>query len=700
MTFEKGRQLRAGVEMQDKITGGISDEVRELQNNAVTELVKKARRAKEVTFKAPTGSGKTFMMADFMNRMLEDNRIIFIVSTLSKGGLAAQNYQKFLEYSLSRFTRLKPYLINTDRAKDERLFISAEYNVYVLPRDLVKSTGKLQAGVFKDFLNTVTGKTSLFDGKGTAYLSKQIYVIKDECHDATNRLDELKAEYFTKIINFSATPNLKRGQVPDVEITEREAIEAALIKRLEWGEEDDTLDEALTEFEKTREGFRKVGINSAFIIQISNKEAAEEEIENIIRPALANHPSLKWMLIVDNLKKCETNDELEKRGFPRARWKEYLKEDTSSIDVIIFKMVITEGYDAPRASMLFQIRDTKSKTLEEQVLGRIRRNPCLLGFEGLTPEQKKLVTTAKAWGKKPNGAVVINVQLKDKELQNRVKIKTTKLLPLTERRDFDLGAFLESIPQTEKVMETNFFTLARKVTDAPSDIKRMIYAWVGEDINKWYKAACNIDEIIKRNNEYILDYEKSMKEGVQVSLPLKSYSTGEGNYTPITSWVWRKTKGGGEKDEFAFDSSAERIWAVKLEALAKDVIKKEENVLKEEVSLWGKNFLPNSEVKFEYYNFGNHNSYPDFVMVDKFDRVHIFEVKSLDERGDGNVDKETYEEKIRHLREAYKAASRITKQYFYIPIRRDEEWTIFAYKDGKEEKKTTEEFENDIRAMN
>jgi type III restriction enzyme len=38
---------------------------------------------------------------------------------------------------------------------------------------------------------------------------------------------------------------------------------------------------------------------------------------------------------------------------------------------------MTEGYDIPRACALFQIRDTDSKTLSEQVLGRIRRNPIL-----------------------------------------------------------------------------------------------------------------------------------------------------------------------------------------------------------------------------------------------------------------------------------------------------------------------------------
>lgn len=695
MTYNKRMSLG-----ERKIVGGVTDEVRELQNEAVSALFNKINILNEVTFKAPTGSGKTFMMADLMNRVLADKSVIFIVSTLSKGGLATQNYQKFLEYSRTKFTRLAPYLINTNCTTEERLTISADYNVYVLPRDLVKKTGRLQAGALKDFLNTMTGKTSLFDGEKTVKLTKKIFVIKDECHDATKNLDSLKEEYFSKVINFSATPNLKKGQIPDVEINERQATDAALIKKLEWGEDGDTLDKALTEFESTRHAFHELGIRNAFIIQISNKDLAQKQFDDIVTPALKNHPDLKWMYIVDKLKDCKTNDELEKKGVPRAKWKEYLKGPASSIDVIIFKMVITEGYDAPRASMLYQIRDAKSEILKEQVLGRIRRNPCLLGFESLSEEEKTLVTSAKAWGKRPGGGTVINLTLKS-GAQGKVKVKTTKLLPLTQKKDFDLGAFLENKP-LEYNTEQSFFKLAQKVEAAPSDVKTMIYNWAGGDINKWYKAAFNLEKIIAYNNEYILDYEKSMKLGEECALPMKTYSISEGNYTLITSWVWKKTRedAEGEKKEFSFDSAAERLWAEKLKDLASSVVKTEEDFLKEEVSLWGKNFLPNSEVKFEYYNFGLHNSYPDFVLVDKFDRVHIFEVKSFEARGDIGIDESTYKEKVDCLKEAYKAASKLTKQFFYIPIRQYDKWTIYAFKDGKETKMTTDEFEADIKKMN
>ena len=120
-------------------------EVIELQDRAVTELVDKIGYISTTTFKAPTGSGKTYMMADLMNRVLtEEDNVIFLVSSLSKGDLAKQNYEKFVEYSDNHsFDKLKPYLIPSETSGENRLHIPTDYNVYVLPRDLYKEKSKL-----------------------------------------------------------------------------------------------------------------------------------------------------------------------------------------------------------------------------------------------------------------------------------------------------------------------------------------------------------------------------------------------------------------------------------------------------------------------------------------------------------------------------------------------------------------------------
>lgn len=387
----------------------MKQEAIDLQQNAVASLVALTATQDEITFKAPTGSGKTYMMADMMNRILSaDKNVIFLVSTLSKGDLATQNYEKFVEYSAKgNFPELKPYLISSEIAGEERLFVPIDYNVYLLPRDLYKKGGRLMQGVMEGFLHTVTG------GEITGGLNKKVYLIKDECHIATNNLDNLSEKFFEKIYNFSATPKLSRGQHPDVEIKNDDAVNAKLIKDILLNPDKNDIsitDEeeikkikvsyAIQKFEEVKQDYRNLlGVNPCLIIQISNKDKADEEIAEIKKELeKAEHTDLKWMLIVNDEKQCDTNDTFKAKKLPVSKWKDYAKENSSTIDIIIFKMVITEGWDIPRACMLYQIRDSKSKQLDEQVMGRVRRNPRLLDFESLSEDEQKLAMTAWIWG--------------------------------------------------------------------------------------------------------------------------------------------------------------------------------------------------------------------------------------------------------------------------------------------------------------
>ena len=90
-------------------------EVKKLQEKAVAELVECIAKKDELIFKAPTGSGKTFIMAKFMDEILKKNSdVVFLVSSLSKAKLAEQNYDKFQDYvSHGYIKNIRPYLIST-----------------------------------------------------------------------------------------------------------------------------------------------------------------------------------------------------------------------------------------------------------------------------------------------------------------------------------------------------------------------------------------------------------------------------------------------------------------------------------------------------------------------------------------------------------------------------------------------------------
>lgn len=494
-------------------------EIQELQNDAVSKLINaiKDNQKASYTLRAPTGSGKTYMMADFMNQMVEINSdIVFLVSSLSKSDLAAQNYEKFCEYrDKNYFNRLNPYLMSSSIAGEERLYIPSDFNVYLLPRDLYKKDSRLMQGPMLNFLAEMH-----FIQK------KRIIWIKDECHIATSNLDAIAPNYFDATINFSATPKLSRGQYPDVEITDSEAEQCGLIKRVVWGDEEATVKDAIEQFKKIKSDYRNLlGVNPCLIIQISNKSKADEELSNEIFPVLEENPELKWMLIVNDSKECDTNDVFKAKKLKVERWKDYAKGNLSGIDVIIFKLVISEGWDIPRACMLYQARNSRSKQLDEQVIGRVRRNPRLLDFETLSDEAKNLATTAWVWGiSNIDIGKSYGVRLRDEkeDITNNIRIKTTKIKRLSEKENFDIDEFLAN--QKPILAHKSIFELNKQLKSIDYTVKNIIYDYA-TDYSKWWLVSEHAQDIAKASGQFMCDYSQSMVLGEEKSFSELSYYT-------------------------------------------------------------------------------------------------------------------------------------------------------------------------------
>ena len=682
----------------------------DVQQQAVEDLFALTPHKDEIFFKAPTGSGKTHMMADYMNRYLgSDPETVFIVSTLSKGNLAEQNYNNFKRYYDEHiFENLNTFLVSSETSSEERLFIPTDYSVYVLPRDLYKETSKLKRGVMTGFLEEII-----------KIKKKKIILIKDECHIKTSNLDEL-SRYFYKVINFSATPKLSRGQYPDVEITEQAAINSKLIKSVEFINEDgntyEQLDKALDEFEILKEQYiNSINIHPCFIIQISNKNKAEEEwteIQNVL--ANSKHNDLTWMLIVnkngaEDKMKCDTNDRVKISNIPVSKWKDIAKSNESNVDIIIFKMVISEGWDIPRACMLFQIRDTESAQLDEQVIGRVRRNPKLLDFENYDEELQNMMLKAKVWGIKPeSGKKFRKVELQHGDIQKEVKVKTTKLKGLKKSSSFDIEKIIEN--HRSSTVPESIFDLYRRFNSATKEVQNEISSYV-DSYDKWLKATSAIKDINEEAKKELCDYDSNLvlnedDNGIVLSPIQKSSSFAETEYyKEIDNWVWKLKDYNSEK--FSFDSEAEKLWADILSSLStKDNPKrsgrlisgKEFSLLDEPIYLWGKNFPDNSLIKYEYYLNGIHSSYPDFVMIDWQERIHLFEVKSLNRTLFNQFNTEEYEEKIQALKECYKYTAKITGYHFWIPVMKGDDWHIFHYHNGNEDVINKNEFISFIKS--
>lgn len=685
-------------------------EVIDLQNEAVSKLFACVKSKSEVTFKAPTGSGKTYMMSDFMNRVIAcDSNVVFVVSTLSKGGLGEQNFKAFCRFARERFGNLKPFLIDSNDSGEEALHIPSDYNVYVLPRDLYKEKSKLKQGALVNFLKSLSADLER-ESQG-----KKIYLIKDECHIATKNLDSLIMDnkgngYFEKVINISATPKLERKQFSDVEITEEQAVNANLIKAVNLKNIDDEsnveeLQNAIGEYVNLKKAYldeqNGVGLNPCMIIQISNKDKADKEIETI-KEALALHSELKYMIIVDdkNSNKCESNDKIAqgKNKLPVKKWKEYAKGNNSTIDIIVFKMVISEGWDIPRACILYQMRDSKSKQLDEQVIGRVRRNPRLLDFENLNEAQRDLISRAYIYGVKPKESNAIKVWLKggihdglvENEIIKEFAIKVTTLKS-GEKLDFSAEKILANLRADFNEMrgKKDIFTLYRGI-ESNSALEAECKAYAGSDASKWYAFANNFALLKNEYEKEVLDYDKSVEiSEISGNLALESFFN-EREYgfdkEALEHWIWLC-----DGERFAFDSKAEKEWIKIIREICKKELIKSIVINGEKVALFGKNYPYSSGIKFEYYLNGRHFSYPDFVLKDFSDRIHIFEVKSVDSSfGDfGGLGESSafgggeYGRKIAELAKVYKAISKKLPYHFWIPIKqKGNAWEVRCYADG------------------
>lgn len=698
------------------------DDVKILQEKAISALVQAISEKDDVVFKAPTGSGKTFIMARVMDEVLsQDDNVVFIVSSLSKANLAQQNYDKFEEYLEYGFVQhLIPYLISSETSGENALYIPSSDNVYVLPRDLYKAKSKLKdQQAFLKFLFEIKNH------------GRELYLIKDESHVATNNLDELKS-FFTKIINISATPKKK----PDVEILEQDAVNACLIKSVQYcssadyGDDDFSVGslqykellKALDYLKECKKDYlEKSNINPCLIIQISNKDLGEKQF-NVIERALGlpEYKDLKWVGYAysnrEKYKLCKTNDQMIKAS--PSKWEKYCKPNDSTIDVIIFKMAITEGWDIPRANMLFQIRDSKSKQLDVQVLGRVRRNPRIIDFEKITDEkERRLFTTAYVWGIKDNSSEQksVDVTLKGSvpdgnriknEIQEEIKVKITKLADLNDTQsNFDIDTFLKE--KQAPVSCKSIFELYNELTKSSNRIqeecKRYMFSSYGDEYSKYFGFVNNLSEIKSKvktilgsDSSSIEVVKNSLGKDLEVSLPYNSlYFQNEKYSLQDVKGVWNN---GSDMREFTFDSDSEKKWLYKM--LQDFKIKKISLDEEKDILLVGKNYLQNSEIKYEYYADGSHFSYPDFVLKDKYDRIFLFEVKSMNNSSSLQIDTKVYEEKVRILKDLYLKVSSKVDHYFCLPIVSGDNWTVYCFHNGNTYKLNYDQFKNAVNDVN
>lgn len=444
-------------------------------------LLKRTGVHHNMVFKAPTGSGKTVMMAAFLNKLceeipdkleLEKRNIAFVWIAPNK--LHIQSYMALKNY-FAELRSIKPIqfedVTDNEIKPNEVLFvnwesINKEKNVMVRESE----TGK----TLYQFIN----RAKLHD--------TEIVVIIDEEHMFANprtakRTGEVLHKIYPKLeIRVSATPvtrsdytiiveredviaqeMIKEGIVLNPAIVIHEHDELALNQIL--------INAALHQREQISEAYRRIGINinPLLLIQLPNDTSEDNSVEDrkIIDQVLQYLEAVK-SITVQNCK--------------LAIWLSGRKENLDGIEeldnmaeVLLFKQAIALGWDCPRAAVLLIFRELHSNTFTIQTVGRILRMPeqkhypdALLNYgyvyTNLSSKQIEVVkddmnyiTTDKAYRIKDYKSVNLqSTYYNTKLLRNRLGSQFKKALYAIAEKQWGLKRDLE---------ESNLFEINKQI---------------------------------------------------------------------------------------------------------------------------------------------------------------------------------------------------------------------------------------------
>ena len=361
-------------------------QLKDYQHTAIKKLLTRSKELlaqsgeKKVIFKAPTGSGKTIMMAEFLKQLVDDAEIktplAFIWTAPRK--LHTQSKEKLVRYfDTSRAIECSDFDELTDKQIEENeiLFLNWESINKKDKNTIVKENEK------EFYLGKIVENTKV-EGR------EIVLVIDESHHHATS---EISQSLITDIgprltIEVSATPVI---QDPDeiVSVPLEDVKLEGMIKKsvllnpnfknvlsgdnltsaLADGTDMMVLEEALKKHTELVAAYQKAGINvnPLLLIQLPDRKTQQEDL---IKDEIIRHLKDKHGMTTENGRLAIYLSE-EKENL------ENISKNDQETEVLIFKQAIALGWDCPRAQILVLFRDWKSLTFSVQTVGRIMRMP-------------------------------------------------------------------------------------------------------------------------------------------------------------------------------------------------------------------------------------------------------------------------------------------------------------------------------------
>lgn len=354
------------------------------QRDAVDELKSyielgfRSKSRKEVVFKAPTGSGKTFMAASLFEELAgEHGDINFCIlwACPGKGELHKQSHD-----AVKTYLGGNPVcsLLEEDFF-GSRKFIKNKEIVFINWEKLIqkdKGTGAWANNLMKD----QEGMNFIDVIDQTKKNGTKVVLVVDESHIGSSAKARIQEFIYTIIIpsillEMSATP---LNDHIDVEVNPEDVIKEGMIKEdviVNEGikREDKSLAEKDSELLILEKGFAKreeivkkyaelnISVNPLVLIQIPNVDEGEAKklvIKDFLREKGITEANGKLKLW------CDNHDPFDKKE---------IRKNNDITEYLIFKTAVATGWDCPRAHILVKFREGKSETFETQTIGRILR---------------------------------------------------------------------------------------------------------------------------------------------------------------------------------------------------------------------------------------------------------------------------------------------------------------------------------------
>lgn len=358
----------------------------EFQTKAQDELVLRALQLlnrpgrSTIAFKAPTGAGKTVMMAnalaDIAKQAWAKHNLAIIWVAPNK--LHEQSYTRLRQVygtSKSLACLLFDELSGTDIPEQSVMFVnwgSIDSDNLVLRRDN-ESRRNLEAFVSRAH---------------TA--GRKIVLVVDESHLHLNSGEQAQVvvDHILKpdlLIEVSATPKNTESDA-SITVLREDVVNAGFIRKrivVNPGEpivfDGKTL---TTEYSGTSENLLDLALQKQAELTRLFRAAGSKTVPLVLVQLPDKRNTQSEDLLARFERHLQTKHDLS-RGSGVAVWLsgdrtpelDNIASSTSNVRVLFFKQAIATGWDCPRAQILVGLREMKSETFTTQVLGRIIRQP-------------------------------------------------------------------------------------------------------------------------------------------------------------------------------------------------------------------------------------------------------------------------------------------------------------------------------------